>query len=137
MSRVGGGRKLLEGLAVITAKTDPCPGFRTIQTDRGAVSEWPAFQQQALQFLNDHEAEAAELGWTAQALLGVHHVVGLNRVDYTGALLLGYLPAKAITAETITYSNGLRFQRASVPEDAVAIWDFAATQTKDDDNVEA
>jgi hypothetical protein len=123
----------------MATETEPCPGFGTVMIDWGPQreSEWPTLKQQALQFLLEHEAEATALGWRDIDLLGVHPVVGLKRPDYPGALLLGFYPVRTITAETITYSNGLRFQRASVPEGAVAIWDFAATQTKDDDNAEA
>jgi hypothetical protein len=114
---------LLGRLAAMPASITPCPGFRT--------GEWEDMRRRAIVFLHAQEAEATALGWRDIDLLGVHPVVGITRVDYTGALLLGFYPVASITAEAITYANGLKFLRSSVPEDAVPIWEFAALNAKD------
>jgi hypothetical protein len=102
-------------LAYALVSADPCPGFR--------ADEWLAAWERALDFLCEREAEATALGWDGRTLLGVHPVVGVNRVDYTGALLM--TPKVAlIAADTITYANGNKFHRASVPADAVPVWDW-------------
>jgi hypothetical protein len=105
----------LSRLAGLDAWHQPCPGFRS-------DVDWTRSRRALLTFLSDRRDKAVALGWTAIDLLGVHPVVGVARVDYCGALLIGVSPVQLITAETIVYVNGLKFHRGTTPPDAVPIW---------------
>jgi hypothetical protein len=69
-----------EAIAAMRPTGEPCPG---ISSDK-----WPAIRDRALDFLEQHGVRAAELGWTAEDLFGVHPWLGTQRADYAGALVL-------------------------------------------------
>jgi hypothetical protein len=102
-------------VAELPATRMPGPGARE--------GEWNGVRSRALTFLDTMGHLAGGLGWTVLDLLAVHPVVGVARVDYCGALLLGCgSPVQLITAETIVYVNGLKFRRGRMPVDAVPVW---------------
>jgi hypothetical protein len=103
-------------IAALPDDPDPCPGFR--------LGEWHRVRANALAILAAHEYAAISLGWSAPDLLGVHPIVGVARLDYCGALLLGFGPVKLVTAEAIVYANDLVYRRCPTPADAVPVWAY-------------
>ena len=94
-----------------------------------AVSElgfrdWPRIYQASLVFIERHGKQAEALGWTAAELFGVHPEVGLNRVDCCGALIVARAPVASVTAEAITYANGLVYRRTPHAGPSVPVWEF-------------
>ncbi|MGN8119955.1 hypothetical protein [Labrys sp. 22185] len=59
---------------------------------------WERAKQDAVEFLADWGEQAAELGWTAQELFGLHPVAPLTRYDAMGLVWL--LNGKEVTAIT-------------------------------------
>ena len=105
-----------EALLALSPDHDPCTGFRP-----GA---WARVWAGALDFIERHGDGAHGLGWTAQELFGVHPVVGVIRVDFTGALLLTVAGrVLAVEVGLIRYAIGLAFHRAFC-EARVPIWAF-------------
>lgn len=70
-----------EALAAMRATGEPYPGI--------GATVWPTMCETALDFLEQHGVRAAELGWTAKDLFGVHPKLGTRRVDHAGALVVG------------------------------------------------
>lgn len=70
-----------EALTAMRPTGEPCPGI--------SPDKWPAIREQALDFLEQHGARAAEIGWTVEDLFGVHPELGTRRVDHAGALVVG------------------------------------------------
>jgi hypothetical protein len=102
--------------ALIWAEEPPCPGFR-----RG---QWERIRHNIARFKTTHAVEATRLGWTAVDLYGVHPTVGVARVDCCGALIIAKAPVVSVTAEAITYANGLTFYRKPRAGPSVPVWEF-------------
>ena len=112
-------------LAALGTNVDPCPGFSRDPLSRCAGQRWVEVSHRALLFLEHHEAEAVAHGWSEIELVGVHPVVGVRRLDYTGALLIGRSDAVAIDAQCLRYGNGLIYRRQPMPADCVPVWEVA------------
>ena len=106
------------GLDRLSPDIPPIAGFR-----RGA---WPGIYAVCKRFLSEFGEQAEALGWTAAELFGVHPVVGLNRVDCCGALIIARAPVVSVTAEAITYANGLVYRRTPHAGPSVPVWEFRA-----------
>jgi hypothetical protein len=106
------------GLQRLSPHREPCPGFRS--------GQWLRVYEAAQRFLAEHGPSAADLGWSTLDLFGVDPRVGVARVSCCGALLVsGGSPVESAAIDTIRYRNGLAFRRAVVPENSVAVWDYA------------
>jgi hypothetical protein len=84
---------------------------------------WPRIYRTSILFIREHGARAAEQGWTGVELFGVHPLVGLNRVDCCGALMLCRgSPVVSVAQDAIGYANGLTFHRSPRSGPSVPIW---------------
>ena len=91
-------------------------------------SEWPGVRRAMLAFLDQWGADAAQLGWSTEALFGVHRLAGFHRVDSSGALIV-LRPYRCIALcerelhlerrGSVVVARGL-----TNPAESVAIWDF-------------
>jgi hypothetical protein len=101
---------------------DACPGFR--------AGEWSAIYGVVASFLQPATAfarVAAEAGWTALELLGVHREAGAMRMETRGALLAAVQgePVTAVDGMRLTFRNGLAGRRVAMDVAiCVPIWDF-------------
>ncbi|KQP99704.1 hypothetical protein ASF59_09850 [Methylobacterium sp. Leaf121] len=87
-----------------------------------------------LVFLDEWGEHAADLGWSTEALFGVHRAAGALRSDSTGALVSLY-PRRCISLwereihlerrGSIMVDRGL-----TNPADSVPLWLFAASQKR-------
>lgn len=107
----------------------PCPGMiwrEPGQSGREAV--WYHVRKAMLAFLNEWGEAAADLGWSAEQLFGVHHAAAAFRSDSTGALVTVY-PRRvvAICEREITLERRgsiQTFRGLTNPADSVPIWLF-------------
>lgn len=98
----------------------PCQGLFS--------SEWPGVRRAMMRFIDEWGADAARLGWSTEALFGVHRLAGTYRVDSTGALIM-LRPYRCIglcerelhleRRGSVLVARGL-----TNPAESVAIWDF-------------
>jgi hypothetical protein len=116
-------REIIRHLDRLSANRLPCPGLQ--------LRVWIRLHAAAVKFMVTRGEAALSEGWNVTSLLGVHPVVGAHRIDYTGALLTGSTPINQLSADTITYQNGLKFRRVSVPDDAVPVWAFGQGELHD------
>ena len=91
-----------------------------------APAKWKAMRENALAFIDQHGADAHQLGWTAPELFGVHPQNGTLRVDSCGVLMLGSSAVQAVHADRIAFAqtSGYRFLNGQAP--GIPIWEFAA-----------
>ncbi|SOR27161.1 conserved protein of unknown function [Methylorubrum extorquens] len=111
----------------------PCPGMIWREAGEGGrEGVWRSVRRAMLVFLDDWGEAAADLGWTTEALFGVHRAAGALRSDSTGALVSLYprrciaLCEREIHLErrgSIMVDRGL-----TNPADSVPLWLFAASQ---------
>ena len=73
----------------------PCPGF--------TASRWTATHEAVQDFLDHHAERAAEFGYSALDLFGVHLSAGAIRLDYRGGLMIGTLKAQAVEPTRISF----------------------------------
>lgn len=107
----------------------PCPGMIWREAGpNGREGVWRWVRKAMLAFLDEWGEDAARLGWSTEALFGVHRLAAAYRVDSTGALVVLYprrciaLCAREIHLErrgSVTVARGL-----TNPAESVAIWDF-------------
>lgn len=107
----------------------PCDGMIwTAPGPRGRSGVWPAVRMAMLAFVDEWGVHAARLGWSTEALFGVHRLAAAYRADSTGALVTLYprrcvaLCEREIHLErrgVTTVARGL-----TNPAESVAIWDF-------------
>lgn len=103
-------------LTQLSPDTLPCPGYRP--------GEWPRIHARILTFLDTFGAEAERLGWTGPRLFGVHPEIGVVRVDYCGALVLGLGgPVDAITPTEIHFGHLTHRTKPGQPV-GIPIWSF-------------
>lgn len=110
----------------------PCPGMIwTAPGPRGRSGVWPAVRKAMLAFIDEWGEDAARLGWSTEALFGVHRLAAAYRVDSVGALVTLYprrcvaLCEREIQLErrgSITVATAL-----TNPADSVPIWLFRRT----------
>ena len=106
-----------EKFTALSPHRPPCPGI--------AAQQWPEIRERALAFLEQYGAQAAELGWTAGDLFGVHPDKGTTRVDQTGALLLSAgMPIVAVTAETVRFERLTYYRNTPGRVAGVPVWEF-------------
>lgn len=107
----------------------PCPGMLWREAGpNGREGVWRHVRRAMLAFLDEWGADAARLGWSTEALFGVHRLAAAYRSDSTGALVLLYprrcvaLCEREIHIErrgVIQVARGLTNAAESVP-----IWDW-------------
>ena len=109
----------------------PCPGM--IWTERGPAGRsgvWRTVRKAMLAFLDDCGEAAAELGWSTEALFGVHRTAGASRADCTGTMVTVYprrciaLCEREIHLDRIGGSVVVDRRPAVIPPDCVPIWLF-------------
>ncbi|WHQ72548.1 hypothetical protein [Methylorubrum extorquens] len=113
----------------------PCPGMIWRSPGEGGrEGVWRHVRKAMLVFLDEWGEHAADLGWSTEALFGVHRGAGALRSDSTGALVSLYprrciaLCEREIHLErrgSITVDRGL-----TNPADSVPLWLFAAVQKR-------
>ena len=110
----------LAGLAGLDPLEPPCRGFRG--------DNWRYLHREAIRFVESPLARiAAEFGWSAVQLFGVHHVIGATRIDYCGALIVnahGHRVTQA-TASLLRFESGLAAYRKDMDAALIVpVWDF-------------
>lgn len=111
-------------------------GVCSLREDRvpcdGVIGDaWIGVRRSMLRFVDEWGEHAARLGWSTEALFGVHRLAGAYRVDSVGALVNLYprrciaLCVREIHLErrgSITVATAL-----TNPADSVPIWLFRRT----------
>ncbi|ACK84801.1 hypothetical protein [Methylorubrum extorquens] len=69
----------------------PCPGMIwTELSPSGRSGVWRSVRKAMLAFIGDWGEAAADLGWSTEALFGVHRLAGASRADCTGTMFTVY-----------------------------------------------
>ena len=105
-----------EALEALPAGTAPCYGLE------GA--RWGEIRAAAIDFLDRFGGEAAALGWTEIDLFGVHPKIGVGRVDFCGALMLGGGRVSGITADRLAFTRTAFYRGMPGRPQGVAVWAF-------------
>jgi hypothetical protein len=109
----------------------PCPGM--IWTERGPAGRsgvWRSVRKAMLAFIDDWGEAAADLGWTTEALFGVHRTAGASRADCTGTMVTVYprrciaLCEREIHLDRIGGSVVVDRRPLATPAECVPIWLF-------------
>ena len=94
----------------------PCPGF--------TASRWTATHEAVQDFLDHHAEQAAEFGYSALDLFGVHPSSGVIRLDYCGALMIGTLKARAVEPTRISFGALTYYRDVPGCGVGVPVWAF-------------
>lgn len=106
----------------------PCDGLIWFEPVTFRPGVWRHVRKAMLSFLDEWGEDAARLGWSTEALFGVHRRAGAVRADCTGALVTLYprrcvaLCEREIHLErrgSVTVDRGL-----ANPADSVPLWAF-------------
>lgn len=109
----------------------PCPGMIWIEPGpHGRSGVWRSVRKAMLAFVNDWGEAAADLGWSTEALFGVHRTAGAGRSDCLGAMVCLYprrciaLCEREIHLDRIGGSVVVDRRPATIAPDCVPIWLF-------------
>lgn len=109
----------------------PCPGM--IWTERGPAGRsgvWRSVRKAMLAFVDVWGESAADLGWSTEALFGVHRLAGASRADCTGTMVTVYprrciaLCEREIHLDRIGGSVVVDHRALTTPAECVPIWMF-------------
>lgn len=111
----------------------PCPGM--IWREAGAGGRegvWYHVRKAMLGFLNEWGELAADLGWSAEQLFGVHRLAAAVRADSTGALVT-VLPRRVVAMceceITLERRGSIQtFRGLTNPKESLPLWMFDASQ---------
>ncbi|MGE7157588.1 hypothetical protein ACQKJ1_28230 [Methylorubrum rhodesianum] len=111
----------------------PCPGM--IWREAGAGGRegvWYHVRKAMLGFLDEWGEPAADLGWSAEQLFGVHRLAAAVRADSTGALVTVF-PRRVIAMcereITLERRGAIQtFRGLTNPEESLPLWMFDALQ---------
>lgn len=109
----------------------PCPGMIWRSPGEGGrEGVWRHARKAMLVFLDEWGEHAADLGWSTEALFGVHRLAGASRADCTGTMVTVYprrciaLCEREIHLDRIGGSVVVDRRPAVIPPDCVPIWLF-------------
>lgn len=114
-SDVAAWRSAIERLSPVTP---PC---RYLSSAR-----WGEMRTACLDFLDRFGIEAAQDGWTASDLFGVHPEHGTLRVDWCGALMVSGKPVKGVAPGRILFEKQTAYRKRPGRPIGVPAWEFAA-----------
>ena len=109
----------------------PCPGMIWREPGpSGREGIWRTVRKAMLLFVDEWGPAAADLGWSTEALFGVHRLAGAARSDCTGALVTIYprrciaLCEREIHLDRLNGSPVVDRRPAFISPDCVPIWLF-------------
>ncbi|MEN3208625.1 hypothetical protein PUR23_01085 [Methylorubrum populi] len=121
------------GVLSLTDDRIPCPGM--IWREAGANGRegvWYHVRKAMLGFLDDWGEHAADLGWSADQLFGVHRAAAALRSDSTGALVTVFPRRVVAMCEreiTLERRGSIQtFRGLTNPAESVPIWMYSALQ---------
>ena len=108
------------GLLTLRADRSPCPRLNAIA--------WQERYEACLDFVDRFGAAAADLGWTAPQLYGVHPEHGTLRIDWCGVMMVSGRKAVGIDARRVMFGNLSGYRDTPGMPTGLSIWEFAAKQ---------
>ena len=89
---------------------------------------WMAMHDAGLDFLDRFGVVAAQLGWTARQLFGVHPEHGTLRFEFCGALIVSGQKVVGVDATCVRFERTAAYRNTPGKPEGVPIWTFAASR---------